>query len=80
MNYSSNIGAAGVKQKGRGLAMPPQTRARGKQRVVSKVEVDTGTPAAQEKRQSTCLQKLSLSRATNNPDPKSGIHFHNDCF
>lgn len=80
MNYSSNIGAAGVKQKGRGLAMPPQTRARGKQQDVSKVEVDRGTPAAQKKRQSSCLQKLSLSRATNYPDPNSGIHLYNDCF
>ncbi len=80
MNYFSNIEAAGVKQKRKRLAMPPQTRARGKQQDVSKVEVDRGTPAAQEKRQSSCLHKLSLSGASNNPDPNSGIHLHNDCY
>lgn len=76
------IGAAGIKQEGRDSSMPPQTRARGKQQDVdvAKLEVNQvqrGKPAAQEKRRrSSRLQNLSLSGASTQLDPKSGIYLH----
>ena len=58
--------------------MTPPVRSKAKQQDVLKFEVDQekrGASAAQEKRRSSCLQKLSLSGASTHPDPISGIYF-----